>query len=174
MSLALFCTAINRDSVSLLRCPLSHAQVKWNFLGLSLELSIQLLFFQFFSSRFCDYCFILFVFESILLLLAAVISLSLLFFVYSLTPWIIVSVQSSTLVSYLLPFFLDASTVISQVPGFGNHHQFLYPLVHLSSFLVHFQKGQKYFPRSSAQVFIPLMRFLLQSLISRSFLVLLM
>ena len=51
--MALFCVAIKRDSVSLLRCPfLCHFM--WNFLVLSLEVSIQLFFsslYMFFKPR---------------------------------------------------------------------------------------------------------------------------
>ena len=42
-----------------------------------------------------------------------------------------------------------------------------------SSSLVHFKKGPEYLTRSTAQVFIPLIRFPLQCFVSRSFLVLL-
>ena len=42
-----------------------------------------------------------------------------------------------------------------------------------SSSLVHFLKGHEYLTRSTAHVFIPLIRFLLDSFVSRSVLVLL-
>ena len=43
----------------------------------------------------------------------------------------------------------------------------------LSFSIVHFKNGPEYLTRESAQMIIPLMKFLLQSLVSRSFLVLL-
>ena len=53
------------------------------------------------------------------------------------------------------------------------HHQFLCPLVHLSSSLVPFKNGPEYLTSPlTVQMFISLMRFLLQSFVSRSFLVL--
>ena len=42
----------------------------------------------------------------------------------------------------------------------------------LSSSLVHFKNGSEYLTRSTAQVFIPLIRFLLHSFVSSSFLLL--
>ena len=45
--------------------------------------------------------------------------------------------------------------------------------IHLSSSLIHFMNDQEYLIQETAQIFIPLMRFLLQNLVSRSFLVLL-
>ena len=48
----------------------------------------------------------------------------------------------------------------------------LWPIC-LSSSLVHLRKGPEYLTRGTAQVFIPLIRFLLESLVSSSFLVLL-
>ena len=42
----------------------------------------------------------------------------------------------------------------------------------LSYSLVHFKNGQEYFTTGTVQVYIPVMRFLLQSLVSRSFLIL--
>ena len=55
-----------------------------------------------------------------------------------------------------------------------HRHLFPCPMMPLSEFLpVSFKDSLEYFTRDSAKVFIPLMRFLLQSLVSKSFLVLL-
>ena len=45
--------------------------------------------------------------------------------------------------------------------------------IYLSSSLVHLRKGPEYLTRGTAQVFMPLIRFLLLSFVSSSFLVLL-
>ena len=45
--------------------------------------------------------------------------------------------------------------------------------IYLSSSLIHLRKGPEYLKRGTAQVFIPLIRFLLESFVSSSFLVLL-
>ena len=81
------------------------------------------------------------------------------------------------LASPLPPHFLDTCSLSNSSLG-GNALCMVisFPVVWsicLSSSLVHFKKGPKYLTRLRAQVFIPLITFLLDSLVSSSFLVLL-
>ena len=80
--------------------------------------------------------------------------------------------MSSTLVSPLPPSFLDTyslSTLSRGVMLYAWSLVFLF----FGPSLVHLRKGPEYLTRGTAQVFIPLMRFLLESFVSSSFLVLL-
>ena len=104
--MALFCVAIRRDSVSLLRFPfLSHLQV----------LSYEILFvcrlkypYRCFSSYFCLLVIVvLFIIVLFVLFLVAVIRLSMLFLMLSLSRRIDASTLFSMLASSLPPFFLD-------------------------------------------------------------------
>ena len=94
--MGLFCPGIKRDSVSLLRCP---RHLACNFSSLSLEVSRQL-----FSSHFnfLNFLVFLFVLMLALLLLAVVICLSLLLFVYSTSLWIVTSALCWLILLFLL------------------------------------------------------------------------
>ena len=63
--------------------------------------------------------------------------------------------------------------VISQVKSLVYLYQFPCLLINLPEFSCSLQDGLEYLLRETPQVFIPLMRFLPQSLISKSFLILL-
>ena len=96
----LFSATIKRDSVHLLRFSfLCHLMC--NLSSLSLEVSIQLFFFQFLFSKFC--CFTLHPYVDITI---TGISLSLFFFLYSLCPQIVAFLQPSILLTPRLPSFL--------------------------------------------------------------------
>ena len=88
-----------------------------------------------------------------------------------------VSTLSSVLASPLPYFFLDTYSLSSSSLGckvLCIVISFLFlTSICLCSSLVHFRKVPEYLPRSPAQVFIPLIRFLLESFVSSSFLVLL-
>ena len=73
-----------------------------------------------------------------------------------------------------------SSMLASPLPRFWDVMLYAWSLVSLffwsiclSSSLVHFEKGPEYLTRDTAQVFIPLIRFLLDNFVSNSFLVLL-
>ena len=139
-----------------------------NFLSLSLELSIPLFFFSFLFSRFfLVFLFVLQLFLLILLFLTVMISLSsLVFFVNSLSPKIVTSTQLSMLVSrYMSSFWWKALCIIIDFLVLWS--------IYLSSILVHFKNVLEYFTRVTTQVFILWKTFLLQSLVLRSYLVLL-
>ena len=80
------------------------------------------------------------------------------------------------LASPLPPSFLDTYSLLSQSLGCNALYTVISFLVIwpicLSSSLIHFKNGPEYLMRSTAQVFIPLIRFLLDSFVSSSFLVL--
>ena len=84
---------------------------------------------------------------------------------------------SSMLASPLPPSFLDTYSLSMSSLGCNvlcMVISFLVPWsIYLSSSHVHFKKGPEYLARETAQVFIPLIRFLLHSFVSSSFLVLL-
>ena len=95
--MALSCAAVMRDSVSLLRFPLlSHDQVFTCAISAVCRLKYP---YSCFSSHLCFLVFVVFLLVHMLMLLflAAVISLSLLFCVYSSSAWIVESTQSSML-----------------------------------------------------------------------------
>ena len=87
------------------------------------------------------------------------------------------STLSLMLASPLLPSFLGTyslSTSSLVYSAFCMVISFLVPWsICLSSSLVHLRKGPEYLTRGTAQVFIPLIRFLLLSFVSSSFRVLL-
>ena len=124
--MALFCAAIRRASVPLLRFSFrSHVQVFSCAISPVCRLKYP---YSCFSSHFCFLVFV--VFLSILMLpvlLAALINLSLLFLIWSLGPCIETSTQSSRLASSLPPYFLDTyhlsflgSKVLCIVMNFGS------------------------------------------------------
>ena len=107
------------------------------------------------------------------IVLAAVISLSLLFFVYSSSAWIVASTQSSMLTRPLPPFFLETYSLSVSSLGCSALCIVISFLVLWficrSSSLVHFRNGPEYLIMVTTQVCIPLKRFVL----TKSFLVLL-
>ena len=109
----------------------------------------------------------------ILLLLATVISFALLFFEYSLRLWIVASVRSSMLLSPSFLGILALSMWLIRCETYCIINNFFFVLwsISLSSSLVYFKNGPEYLPKETSQVFIPSIKFLEQSLVSRSFLV---
>ena len=104
--IALSCAAVMRDSVSLLRFPLfSHNQDFTCAISAVCRLKYP---YSCFSSHFCFLVFVVFPLVHMLqlLFLAATISFSLLFCVYSSSAWIVASTQSSMLTRPLTPSFL--------------------------------------------------------------------
>ena len=109
--MALFCTAIERDSASHLSflflvmsrfsCKQYHKFVAWN---------IHTVVFNYCFKIFVAFLFVLML---VLLLLTAVISLSLLFLMYSLRPFFLSINATSVLASSLLPFLDTYSLPIS-------------------------------------------------------------
>ena len=87
------------------------------------------------------------------------------------------STVSSMLASPLPLSFLDTYSLSTSSLGCNTLCMvisfFVLWSICLSSSLVHLRKGPEYLTRGTAQVFIPLMRFLLESFVSSSFLVLL-
>ena len=169
--MSLFCAAITRDSVVffcffLRFLFLSYAQVFSYAISLVCNLKYQYICF---SSDFFYPVFIVVLFFLILsvLLLAAVISLSLLFFYLQFSsPCVHGSKQSSTLVNPRLLLFLThivCLRFLSEVRPCA--------LSLISCYLVYFINRSQYLTMRITRVFILLMRFLLQLLVSRSFLV---
>ena len=99
------------------------------------------------------------------------------FSMWSSSRCIDASTLSSMLASPLPPSFLDTYSQSTSSLGCNVLCMIISFLVLwsicLSSFLVHLRKGPEYLARCTAKVFIPLMRFLLESFVSSSFLVLL-
>ena len=132
--------------------------------GTSLE--IQLLFFPFlFLVIFVSLMFVL-----LILFLVAVISLPFRRCIDALT-------LSSVLACPLPSFFVDAYSLSTSFLGYKAlclvmSFLILWSICWIST-LVHFKNGTEYIRRDTCQVFIPLMTFLLCSLILNSFLVLL-
>ena len=110
------------------------------------------------------------------LFLVAVISLSPRFCILSSSRCIDESTLSSMLVSPLPPSFLDTyslSTSSLECYALCMIISFLVLWSICLSSLVHFKNGPEYLTRGTAQVSIPLIRFLLHSFVSSSCLVLL-
>ena len=99
----------------------------------------------------------------------------LLFFLYLSSFWIVAFTESSVLTNPLLSSFLFyIQSMLFGVKLWCIVISFLVlRFLCLSASFVHFKNGPKYLSSETSQMFIPLMRFLLQSLVSRSFLVLL-
>ena len=134
-----------------------------NFFSLSLELSMQLLFFPFMFSTFsllfnclsfCYFCWY------ICYLLFSTVFLTL--FLYSSSLWIVASTQPSVLANPLPPFFSCYILLYIVIKFLIIWSIWVLP----QSIL---RMAHNIF-RETFQVFIPLVGFLLQSLISRSFL----
>ena len=109
-----------------------------------------------------------------LLLLVTAVSISLLFFVYFSSTCLDASTQSSRLSSPLPPF-LDTYNLSSlECKALFIVIGFLYvELFYLSSSLAYFNKSSEYLNRGTTQAFIPSMRFLVQTMLLESFLILL-
>ena len=105
----------------------------------------------------------------------AVISPRLCFSMSSSSRCIDVSTLSSMLASPLPPSFLGTCSLSKSSLGCNALCMVISFLVLwsvcLSSSLIHLRKGPEYLTRGTAQVFIPLIRFLLESFVSSSFLV---
>ena len=100
--------------------------------------------------------------------MAAAISLSLLLFIYSSTPCI-ASLRILVLLLFLTLLMLSLESKVLCI-----EIKFLVLcFICLNSFLVQFKKNPEQLTREILNVFIPLIRFLRQSLLSRSFLLLL-
>ena len=106
----------------------------------------------------------------------ALISVSLLFLIYSSSPCADTSTLSAMLANPLLPSFLDT---YSRSMSFLVYKALCLVIsflvfwsICLSSFFVHFNNDPDYLTRGIAQMFTPFRGFLQQSLTSRNFLVL--
>ena len=97
------------------------------------------------------------------------------FFILSLSPCIDASPAVLLLVKPLPPPFLDTYNLFMSSVGCKTLYTIIHFLLHwficLNSSFTHFKNGPGYLTRRTTLVFIPLMKFLLQILISRSFLV---
>ena len=124
----------------------------------------------------------LFFFLVIIILLAIVSSVSFLvtvicppscFFMKFSSHRIDASTLSSMLASLLPPPFLDIYSRLTSSLECSALFMLISFLILwsicLSSSLIHFTKGPEYLTRGTAQVFIPLIRFLLDSFVSNSF-----
>ena len=157
--MTLFCTVINRDFVSLLRFHL-RSLVRVILCAISLFCHLKYPY-TCFSSHFCLqdflvlFLFVLKLIPLILLLEFATINISLLFFVNSLNLWIIVSMQSSMLSSFLPLSFLDRQnlsillTVLCMVTNL-----LVFCSICLTYSSVHFKKGPEYLSKKTVQVII--------------------
>ena len=170
--MTLFGFSIRRDSVSLLRCPLRILDQVF-----SREISSLCCLkypYSCFSSHFFFPVIVQLIPLLLVILLAAVISLSLLFSMQSSISRIDAFTQSLMLASPLPSSFLDIynlSMLSLRCKDLCIFLNFLILWYIFLSSLVCFKTGPENLLRSTALVFIPLMRFLLQILVSRSFLV---
>ena len=170
--MVLLCAAIRRDPVSLLRFPfLSYVQVfSYEISCLSLKMSIELLFFPFlFSGHFCSVD----TYAACIVSAGCNQSSSMIFYVVFNA-----SMLSRILASPLPLFFLSTHSQSTSSLGCKVLYLIIMRFLDLwsicwSSFLVYFKNDPEYLTRETAQVFIPLRRLLLCSLVSNSFLVLL-
>ena len=163
-----------RDSISRLWFPfLSHDKVFSDDISLVCCLKYP---YNCFSSHFCfRVIVVLLILLLFVLFLFAVIGLFCFFLIKSSNRFIDIQILSSLLANPLPPSFLDANSL--SMPSLGclmHRHKFSCSLVCLlGSLLVYFKNGSEYLARETAQVFIPLMRFLQYSLVLSSFRVLL-
>ena len=171
--MTLFCASIGIDPVCLLkfafRC---HVQ----FFSCEILPVYSLRYpFTCFSSHFWFLLVFLLIIMPFVVVLVAIISLSLPIFMKIWSPRIDATMLSSILSSSLLYSFRHTYILcISSLrcKGLYIFINFLVPwTIYLSSFPVHFKNDPVYLARRIAQVFISSMRFLLQSLVLRSFLV---
>ena len=171
--MVLFCGALSRDSVPLLRFSIiSYVHV---FLcSISLVNHLKYLY-SCFSFYFYFLIFVVFLFEFILLIFAAVINLTLLFFTYSLSSCVDASAQSAMLVSPPSSSFLDTYCQCHLLDVRASCIMIIFLVlwsISWSSSLAYFRNVPEYLTRETEQI-IPWMRFLLQSFFLRSFIVLL-
>ena len=162
--MALFCAAIRRNSVSLINFPfLSHVPV---FSCEMLLISHLKGPWSCFSSHFCFLVIVilLYIVLSVLFLMAVICPL-LCFSMSSSSRCMDVSTLSSMLASPLPPSFLGTYRLSTSSQGCNALCIVISFLVLwsicLSKSLVHLRKGSEYLTRGTAQVFIPLIRFLL-------------
>ena len=164
--MTLFCYAIRIGSVSLLRFPFWCHVFLWAISSICRIYSLQICF----SSLFCFSDFLVFLsgLNFLYLLPAAVISLSLFFLIRPSNLFI----NASSLLASLLPSFIDIYRLSLSSLGCKALCMAISYLVFWSIWLsFNFKNCLEYLTKGTAKLFIPLMRFLLQSLISRSFLV---
>ena len=164
-----FCAATRRDLFSVLMFPFICPRfLEWDIACLSLEISVQLYFFpSLFCCYFCsvDACFVCIVSSDCNQSSSALFLWSLRLVVLTLS-WMLAS---------LLPLFLNAfslSTSSLVWKALCIVMSFVLWSICGSSSLVYFKNGPECFTWGKNQVFIPLMRFLLCSLASSTFLVL--
>ena len=114
--MALLCAAIRRYSVSLLKFPfLSHIKVLSSLILLVCRLKYP---YSCFPPHFCFLVIIaVFIFMFLMLFLFAVITLSLVFFMLSLSPCIDASMLLSLLATPLPPSFLDTYSLFMSSLG---------------------------------------------------------
>ena len=162
--MVLFWAAIRIDSVSLLNCPFrSHVQILLFETSLVYRLKYP---YSCFSTHFCFLVFVLLIIMLSVLFLISITSLSLLFFMYSSSPYIDALTLSLMLANPLPPSFLD--TYNQSISSLGCEALCIVIgflviwIICLSSSLVYFKNGPVYLSRVTAQVFIPLMIFLLK------------
>ena len=107
-----------------------------------------------------------------MLILAAVISLSLQFFEFSLNTYVDVSTQFSILASYLpLFFFLTHGVYLWVIPCASSSSSISLSFLHSFEFFLYpFKNGPDNLTSDTAQVSIHLRRFLMHNLVMRSFL----
>ena len=168
--MALFCATLKRKLSFSLKISLSQPcsdLLVWDFVCLSLEISIHLFFFPFLFPSLCFFvC-------PYLVSIVTVISLSFTFFnaVLEFSYWCINTIFNAGGSFFFLLFFIHiicyflllACKALRIVINF-----LVLWSIYQSSSLIHFKNGPEYFTRGTAKVFIPLTRFLLQSSVSRS------
>ena len=170
--MALFCASVRRDSVSLLKFPFrSHV----NIFSCEIPYVYRLRYSYSYSFSYVSfqYSIVLFIFMLSMLFLIAVIHPFLLYLMLS-SPCIDDSTKSSMLASLLVPFFQDIYILchLSDIRSCASLSTFLsFYSICLIFCLVHFKNGLEYLTSRKAEILIPLMRFLLKNLVSRSFLV---
>ena len=160
---SLFCAAIRKDSVSLLRFPfLCHVHVFSCKMTLVSHLKRP---WDCFTSHFCFLVIVVpLVPVSLVLFLVAVIRLPARFSMSSSSRCIDVPTLSSMLVSHFPPTLLDTYCLSTSPQGCNALCMVVSFLVLWSiclSSLVHFKNGPEYLTRGTVRLFIPLTKFLL-------------
>ena len=170
--IALFCAAIRRNSVSLIKFSfLSHVQVfSCEMLFISRLKRPELFFFPFLFPIYCRSV----VHSVVCLVFDGCNQSSSVFFMSPSSRCIDAAMLSSMLESSLPPSFLDTYSLLTSSLGCNALCMVISFLVLWSiclSSLVHFKMGPEYLTRGTAKVFISLIRFLLHSFVLSSFLV---
>ena len=171
--LALFWAVIRIDSVFFLKLPLhSHFQDSSNENSSVWRLKYTYIRFSYYI---CLLIVLLLIITVSLSFLVALISFSMLFIMSSSSSWIHLSTLSSILASPLPTFLNTCSLYMSYLrcKAICIISSFLVLWSICCSSLVHFKIGTELLTQRTAQVFIPLMRFLLCCLVLSSLLVLL-